>query len=128
MKKTINIILVVLFFIFAVEAAFVSDCQAAFYLLDNKLRVMSRLLEETKKGTDLNQAVAITLRTNGKAIIQIATTLTVGLMIWVFSSLKFQAEMGALLAILLFLNMLGALFLIPAMTCILKPKFLLRVR
>jgi predicted RND superfamily exporter protein len=49
-------------------------------------------------------------------------------MIWVFSSLKFQAEMGALLAILLFLNMLGALFLIPAMTCILKPKFLLRVR
>jgi hypothetical protein len=72
--------------------------------------------------------VALTLRTNGKAIIQIATTLTVGLMIWGFSSLKFQAEMGALLAILLFLNMLGALFLIPAMTCILKPKFLLRGR
>jgi hypothetical protein len=96
--------------------------------VDYGIYFMSRLIEETKNGTDLNQAVALTLRTNGKAIIQIATTLTVGLMIWVFSSLKFQAEMGALLAILLFLNMLGALFLIPAMTCILKPKFLLRVR
>jgi predicted RND superfamily exporter protein len=31
--------------------------------------------------------------------------------------------MGALLAILLFLNMLGALLLVPAMICILKPKF-----
>jgi len=36
--------------------------------------------------------------------------------------------MGALLAILLFLNMLGALFLIPAMTCIIKPKFLCAVK
>ena len=92
--------------------------------VDYGIYFMSRLLEETKNGTDLDQAVSLTLRSNGKAIIQIATTLTVGLMIWVFSSLKFQAEMGALLAILLFLNMLGALFLIPAMTCIIRPKFL----
>jgi len=94
--------------------------------VDYGIYFMSRLIEETKNGTALDQAVSKTLRTNGKAIVQIATTLTVGLMIWVFSSLKFQAEMGALLAILLFLNMLGALFLIPAMTCIIKPKFLTR--
>jgi predicted RND superfamily exporter protein len=94
--------------------------------VDYGIYFMSRLMEETKNGTALDQAVSKTLRTNGKAIVQIATTLTIGLMIWVFSSLKFQAEMGALLAILLFLNMLGALFLIPAMTCIIKPKFLTR--
>jgi hypothetical protein len=94
--------------------------------VDYGIYFMSRLIEETKNGTALDQAVSKTLRTNGKAIVQIATTLTIGLMIWVFSSLKFQAEMGALLAILLFLNMLGALFLIPAMTCIIKPKFLIR--
>ncbi len=45
MKKTINIILVALFFIFAVGAAFVSDCEAAFYLLDNKLRVKGSIYE-----------------------------------------------------------------------------------
>ena len=96
--------------------------------VDYGIYFMSRLIEETKNGTALDLAVSKTLRTNGKAIVQIATTLTVGLMIWVFSSLKFQAEMGALLAILLFLNMLGALFLIPAMTCIIKPKFLCAVK
>jgi len=31
--------------------------------------------------------------------------------------------MGVLLAILLLLNMLGALLLIPAMLCIFKPRF-----
>ncbi len=36
--------------------------------VDYGIYFMSRLLEETKKGTDLNQAVALTLRTNGKAI------------------------------------------------------------
>ncbi len=96
--------------------------------VDYGIYFMSRLIEETKNGTDLDLAVSRTLKTNGKAIVQIATTLTLGLMIWVFSSLKFQAEMGALLAILLFLNMLGALFLIPAMTCIFKPKFLTGIK
>ncbi|MFC1591662.1 MMPL family transporter [Thermodesulfobacteriota bacterium] len=91
--------------------------------VDYGIYFVSRLLEETKKGGDLNQAVYQTLRTNGRVIIQIATTLTVGLLIWIFSALKFQAEMGALLAILLFLNMLGALFLVPTLICILKPKF-----
>jgi predicted RND superfamily exporter protein len=66
------------------------------------------------------------MKTNGKAIVIIATTLTVGLMLWIFSALKFQAYMGVLLAILLLLNMLGALLLLPSMIAIIKPKFLNR--
>ena len=92
--------------------------------VDYGIYFMSRLVEESKNGVGLDEAIYNTLRTNGKAIVQIATTLTVGLLIWIFSSLKFQAEMGALLAILLFLNMLGALLLVPTLTCILKPKFI----
>jgi len=92
--------------------------------VDYGIYFMSRLIEEVKDSSSIDQAVTRTLKSNGKAIIQIATTLTIGLVLWVFSSLKFQAEMGALLAILLFLNMLGALFLIPAMICIFKPGFL----
>jgi hypothetical protein len=57
----------------------------------------------------------------------IATTLTIGLIFWVFSTLKFQAQMGALLAVLLFLNMLGALFLVPSLVAIFKPGFVTRV-
>jgi predicted RND superfamily exporter protein len=96
--------------------------------VDYGIYFMSRILEERKKGADLNSAVSQTLASNGRAIIMIATTLTLGLMLWIFSSLKFQAEMGVLLAILLFLNMLGALLVVPALICILKPKFITRVK
>jgi hypothetical protein len=41
---------------------------------------------------------------------------------WAFSALKFQADMGVLLAFMFFLNMLGALFLLPALAAfLLKP-------
>ncbi len=96
--------------------------------VDYGIYFLSRVLEQRKRGADLNSAICQALMSNGRAIIMIATTLTVGLIIWVLSPLKFQAEMGALLAILLFLNMLGALFLVPAMICILKPKFITRVQ
>ncbi len=92
--------------------------------VDYGIYFMSRVLEERQRGADVNSAIRQTLTSNGRAIIMIATTLTVGLIIWVFSSLKFQAEMGALLAILLFLNMLGALLVVPSLICILKPKFI----
>ena len=58
----------------------------------------------------------------------IATTLTIGLIFWIFSTLRFQAWMGALLAVLLFLNMLGALFLVPTLVAVFKPKFVTRVK
>ncbi|MEG2976279.1 MAG: RND family transporter, partial [Comamonas sp.] len=34
---------------------------------------------------------------------------------WAFSALKFQADMGILLAFMFLVNMLGAIFLLPAM-------------
>jgi len=93
--------------------------------VDYGIYFVSRLLEEKKKVGDLNTAIINTITSNGKAIIIIATTLTVGLIFWLFSPLKFQAEMGALFALVLFLNMLGALLLIPSMIAIIKPKFVM---
>jgi predicted RND superfamily exporter protein len=90
--------------------------------VDYGIYFLGRLLEE-RKG-NLNEAIVTALRTNGRSVVMIATTLTVGLMLWVFSALKFQAEMGVLLAVLLLLNMLGALLLLPSMIAILKPKFI----
>jgi len=96
--------------------------------VDYGIYFMSRVLEERKRGADLNSAIYYTLKSNGRAIVMIATTLTIGLIVWIFSPLKFQAEMGVLLAILLFLNMLGALLVVPALICIIKPKFVTRVK
>ena len=92
--------------------------------VDYGIYFVGRLREERKQTGDLNTAIINTMKTNGKAIVIIATTLTVGLMLWIFSALKFQAYMGVLLAVLLLLNMLGALLLLPSMIAIIKPKFL----
>jgi predicted RND superfamily exporter protein len=91
--------------------------------VDYGIYYICRLLEERERGCDLKTAVATALVTNGRSIVQIAVTLTIGLGMWIFSPLKFQAEMGILLAILLLLNMLGSLLLIPSMLCLLPPKF-----
>jgi hypothetical protein len=92
--------------------------------VDYGIYFVGRLAEERKKGRSLAEAIYQGLITNGKSIIQIATTITIGLLLWVFSALKFQAEMGLLLAIILMLNMFGALLLVPSLICIIKPKFL----
>ena len=94
--------------------------------VDYGIYFLGRLIEERKKTADLNLAVINTMISNGRSIVTIATTLTVGLLCWMFSPLKFQAYMGVLLALLLLLNMLGALLLVPSMIAIFKPKFLSR--
>jgi predicted RND superfamily exporter protein len=42
--------------------------------------------------------------------------LSIGVATWAFSDIKFQADMGLLLAFMFLWNMLGALILIPALS------------
>ena len=41
---------------------------------------------------------------------------------WIFSTLQFQADMGKLLAFMFFLNMVGAVLLLPALARWLLPR------
>jgi len=91
--------------------------------VDYGIYFISRLLEEKENTEDLNTAILRTMTSNGKAIVIIATTLTLGLFCWFFSTLRFQAEMGTFFALLLLLNMLGSLLLIPSLVALIKPKF-----
>jgi predicted RND superfamily exporter protein len=45
----------------------------------------------------------------------------VGVGTWAFSDLKFQADMGILLAFMFLVNMLGAVLLLPALAAYLVP-------
>jgi hypothetical protein len=92
--------------------------------VDYGIYLVSRLIEEFKNTGSYEEAVIATLGTTGKAIFYSATTLMCGLVFWFFSKLMFQALMGLLLAIILVINMLGALLMIPSIVLILKPKFL----
>jgi len=46
-----------------------------------------------------------------------AVTMSIGVGTWAFSALKFQADMGILLAFMFLVNVLGAIFLLPALAC-----------
>ncbi len=93
--------------------------------VDYGIYLVSRIIEEYRRnGKSLSDAVTIAMGTTGKAIIYIATTLICGIVFWFLSKMMFQALMGLLLAIILTLNMLGALLVIPSFVLLFKPKFI----
>jgi uncharacterized protein len=57
----------------------------------------------------------------GTAVLVTGLTLALGVLTWIFSALQFQADMGLLLAFMLFFNMVGALLLLPAIARLLFP-------
>jgi predicted RND superfamily exporter protein len=93
--------------------------------VDYGMYLVSRIIEEYRNsGKDLPEAISASMGTTGKAIFYIATTLICGIIFWFLSKMMFQALMGLLLAILLMLNMLGAVLVIPSLVLIFKPKFI----
>jgi hypothetical protein len=94
--------------------------------VDYGIYLVARLAEEQQRDPSLSLESALnrTIQTYGKSIIYIAGTLVLGLLVWVISPLKFQAQMGIMLALILFLNCLGAVFLVPVLILLFKPKFL----
>jgi hypothetical protein len=91
--------------------------------VDYALYVMSIMLAELRRGTSLSGAYHRALLFTGKVVILTSVTLAVGVATWSFSPIKFQADMGILLAFMFVWNMLGALVLLPALACfLLQPK------
>lgn len=87
--------------------------------VDYGIYFYSRFDECFKKGVPIKEAYIYSLSTSGFSIIFTGITLAVGVITWVFSPLKFQADMGILLTFMFLLNMLGAIFLLPALVSLL---------
>ncbi len=83
--------------------------------VDYGIYLYDRIEVHIEEGMDLRKAFFLALQERGTAMIFTAVTMTLGVATWVFSALKFQADMGILLAFMFFLNMLGAIFLLPAL-------------
>ena len=63
------------------------------------------------------------MRVTGASIIFTGITLAIGVVTWVFSPLQFQADIGIMLTFMFFVNMLGAIILLPALAAwLVKPK------
>ncbi len=89
--------------------------------VDYGIYIFSRLQSQMKLGLPLAQAYRMTLKMTGSGVVFTAITLALGVMTWIYSDLKFQADMGIMLTFMFLVNMLGAVFLLPALAAWLLP-------
>jgi len=91
--------------------------------VDYGIYLFSRMQEYLRQGMSVRDAYHETLRVTGASVIFTGITLAIGVVTWVFSPLKFQADVGILLTFLFLVNMLGAILLLPALAAwLVKPK------
>ena len=83
--------------------------------VDYGIYVFARFTEYLKRGLPVATAWRDTLLSTGKAVAFTGVTLAIGVATWIFSPIKFQADMGMLLTFMFLLNMVGALTLLPAL-------------
>jgi len=83
--------------------------------VDYALYILSITLAQLREGKSLSDAYYRALLFTGKVVMLTGITLAVGVITWVASPIKFQADMGLLLAFMFLWNMLGALVLLPAL-------------
>jgi predicted RND superfamily exporter protein len=83
--------------------------------VDYALYILSVTLSQLRAGQSLSQAYYSALLFTGKVVLLTGSTLAIGVITWVGSPIKFQADMGLLLAFMFLWNMLGALVLLPAL-------------
>jgi len=89
----------------------------AFYIAD-------RIKEEITIGSSPEHAVRQALHSAGMGVIVTASVLILSTLLWWLSSLRFQAEMGLLMAIWLTVSAMSALFVMPSLIYVFRPRFI----
>ena len=91
--------------------------------VDYGIYIYSRLESFLRAGMTLQEAYYQTLKSTGKAVLFTGLCLAIGVATWIFSAIKFQADMGLMLTFMLLWNMFGALWLLPALArFLIKPE------
>ena len=91
--------------------------------VDYGIYIYSRFQSFCSEGKSIREAYLRTLSISGNGVVFTGVTLAIGVGTWIFSPLKFQADMGILLTFMFLVNMLGAILLLPALaTWLLRSK------
>ncbi|HEX4852779.1 MULTISPECIES: efflux RND transporter permease subunit [Arenimonas] len=91
--------------------------------VDYGIYIFARMRESMLQGRTVAESYFVALKTTGIAIFYTALTLAVGVAMWIFSDLKFQADMGIMLTFMFVVNMVAAIIFLPALC-----RWLLRPR
>ncbi|MDC8785821.1 efflux RND transporter permease subunit [Roseateles koreensis] len=91
--------------------------------VDYAFYIYNRLQLHLSRGLEISAALEQAILEVGTATIFTAVTLAVGVATWSFSELKFQADMGKLLAFMFIVNMVMAMTALPAFAVWLERLF-----
>lgn len=95
--------------------------------VDFAIYLYSRCVEEYPHHKGWKDIVTASVRTTGGGIVYTGITLILPILTWYFiSELKFQAQMGFFLSMLLLINMVAAFTLHPLLILTIKPNFMKR--
>ena len=87
--------------------------------------ILARFFDEFKeKRRTFKNILYHTLITSGKAVFFSGFIVSLGILVWVFSPILFQARLGGVLCLSLVLNMIISLVMIPVFIWWIKPEFL----
>ena len=92
--------------------------------VDYTIHLFWRLKSELKKNKSYPDAIKITLKTTGRGITINAFSVIVGFSVLFFSEFPLIQSFAFLIIISIFLCLISALILIPAVCILIKPKFL----
>lgn len=87
--------------------------------VDYGIYLYNRLQGHLAEGMGLREAYFETMKTTGLAVAFTGITLAAGVLMWTFSAIKFQADMGILLTFMFLWNMIGSVVLIPVLATLL---------
>lgn len=94
--------------------------------IDYGLYIVSRIIEEFQKSGDMDFSVREAVSTSGKAVTFTAVTMVLGTLVWWFSNIRFDAEMGLLLALWMLVSFIASMTLMPVLFAVFRPGFILR--
>lgn len=83
--------------------------------VDYGIYIYERMQHELSLGSEIREAFYKAMCQRGTASLFTAITMSIGVGTWAFAPLKFQADMGILLAFMFLVNVFGAIFLLPAL-------------
>jgi hypothetical protein len=92
--------------------------------VDYTFYIVDGIRENLHRSPNVERAIVNALMGPGKGVLITATTLITSVVLWHFSSLRLQADMGVLIALWLFISAFSALFIMPALVYVFRPEFI----
>jgi len=90
---------------------------------DYAIYLIYRLREEVQKHGACDEALRVALATAGKAVIYVALAVGLGYSILMFTGFGMHTRLGFLVAVAMAVSCLSAIALLPAVLCIVRPRF-----